>query len=269
MATPLTDQTILITGATSGLGRQVARELAKQGAHVIAHGRNPERLKEVHQELGVDVVAGDLADLRRVGELAEEITRHYDHLDVLVNNAGIGFGRDSQTREVSADGIELRFAVNYLAGVHLTRKLLPLMRAPGRIVNVASAAQQEIDFADPQLESDYDGTRAYAQSKLAQVMFTIDLAIELEGSGITVNALHPATYMDTTMVREAGIRPASNVTEGAEATLRLITSAELDGVTGRYFQGTTPADPNPQAADPTARQRLRYLTGELIGKVLA
>ena len=127
-------------------------------------------------------------------------------LDLLINNAGIGSGGPQGTRQTSADGYELRFAVNYLAGFLLTHLLLPLVRnsAPARIVNVSSLGQQAIDFADVMLTHGYSGSRAYCQSKLAQIMFTIDLAQELDGSGVTVNALHPATYMNTTMVRQSG-----------------------------------------------------------------
>ncbi|WP_199433888.1 SDR family NAD(P)-dependent oxidoreductase [Qaidamihabitans albus] len=266
---PLTEQRILVTGATDGLGRYLAGELSAAGAAVIAHGRDAGRLRRLRTDLGAEVVRADLADLRQVDRLADEIGRSHDRLDVLVNNAGIGAGADPSRRAESADGIELRFAVNYLAGFHLTHKLLPLLRAPARIVNVASAGQEEIDFGDPQLRHGYGGMRAYMRSKLAQVMFTIDLADELRGTGVTVNALHPATFMDTTMVRESGREPASSVAEGGAATLRLITDADVDGVSGRYFNGTREAEPHPQALDPAARRRLRELSDELIAGALA
>jgi NAD(P)-dependent dehydrogenase (short-subunit alcohol dehydrogenase family) len=160
----------------------------------------------------------DLGSLAEVRSLAEAVRRETDGLDVLVNNAGIGGGGAGARREVNADGFELRFAVNYLAGFLLTRLLLPLLegRAPARIVNVASAGQQPVDFSDVMLIRGYSGTKAYCQSKLAQILFTIDLAEELKGRGVTVNSLHPATYMDTTMVRESGVRPISTVEEGAQ-----------------------------------------------------
>ncbi|RBM11245.1 3-oxoacyl-ACP reductase [Prauserella sp. PE36] len=266
---PLREQTILITGATDGLGRRLATELAGQGARVIAHGRDPGKLMALRDEVGTETARADLAELRQVERLAEELTQRYDRIDVLVNNAGVGFGSDPALREESADGIELRFAVNYLAGYHLTHKLLPLLYAPARIVNVASAGQEEIDFADPLLHEDYDGVRAYRQSKLAQVMFTIDLAEELRGTGITVNALHPATFMDTTMVRETGTTPHSSIDEGAAATLRLITAPELGGVSGHYFNGLRPAHPHRQAEDLKARESLRLLSDELIAAALS
>lgn len=161
----------------------------------------------------------------------------------------------------------MRFAVNYLAGFLLTRLLLPMVvaSAPGRIVNVASAGQYPIDFDDPMLTTSYDGTRAYAQSKLAQIMFTIDLARELGGSGVTVNALHPATYMDTTMVRASGVTPVSTVEEGADAILNLAVSPALEGQSGRYFDRKRQSRANAQVYDEEARDKLRQLSLQLTG----
>ena len=188
-------------------------------------------------------------------------------LDLLINNAGIGSGGPQGTRQTSADGYELRFAVNYLAGFLLTHLLLPLVRTstPARIVNVSSLGQQAIDFADVMLTHGYSGSRAYCQSKLAQIMFTIDLARELDGTGVTVNALHPATYMNTTMVRQSGVTPMSSVEQGADAILNLATSAALDGRSGLFFNGQREARADAQAYDPAARQRLKTLSLELSG----
>ena len=207
--------------------------------------------------------AADLASLEEVRKFAERIRSDYDRLDVLVNNAGVLL----RERQVSRDGHELQFAVNYLAGFLLTRLLLPLLvaSAPSRIVNVASAGQSPIDFADVMLTRHYDGGRAYTQSKLAQIMFTFDLARELDGSGVTVNCLHPATYMDTTMVRESGVAPISTVAEGAAAILHVATSPELEGKTGLYFNGKQPARAHPQAYDEAARKRLAALSLQLTG----
>jgi len=260
--------TVLITGATDGLGRYLTKRLAADGLRVLAHGRSSAKLDAVVAEAGGDVVPvrADLASLREVDQLADQVLAATDRLDVLVSNAGVGFG--TGTREESADGIELRFAVNYLAGYRLTRKLLALLRssAPARIVNVASAGQEAIDFDDPMLTSSYDGTRAYRQAKLAQVMSTVDLAAELADSGVTVNALHPATFMNTTMVVTAGVSPMSTVEQGGEATLRLIRDPSLDGVTGRYFNGTHEARALAQAYDPRAREQLRALTEQLLSR---
>jgi NAD(P)-dependent dehydrogenase (short-subunit alcohol dehydrogenase family) len=194
-----------------------------------------------------------------------------DRLDVLVNNAGIGFGAPGRGRELSRDGYELRFAVNYLAGYHLTRRLLPRLAtsAPARIVNVASIGQEPLDFADLMLERSYRGVVAYRRSKLAQIMFTFDLAEDLLDQGVTANAVHPATFMDTAMVRQAGGSPMSTVEEGATATLRLITGPELAGVTGRFFNGLDEARAHEQAYDVDARARLRQVSDELVRRALA
>ena len=265
--------TVLVTGATDGLGRRVARELAGMGATVLLHGRNPERLEATLEELRGETVSEKLgsylADLSSLGEvrgLAERVLSEQDRLDVLVNNAGI----ISRGREESGDGHELTFAVNYLSHFLLTGLLLPLLResAPARVVNVASAGQSPIDFDDPMLERGYDAMRAYSQSKLAQVMFTFELAGRLSGIGVTVNALHPASLMDTKMVHDTFGYTMSTVEEGAEAVVRLAVSPELEGVTGRYFDGTREGRANRQAYDLQARRRLWALSEELCGSVL-
>ena len=262
-------RTILITGATDGLGRELARRLAADD-RVMVHGRDPERVRQARSGAGgtTEGVLADLADLSQVDRLADEVLDRFDRIDVLVNNAGVGGGPPGAGREESKDGVELRFAVNYLAGYHLTRRLIPLLvtSAPSRVVNVASAGQQAIDFTDPMLTHGYGRQRAYSQSKLAQIMFTFDLAEELAGQGVTVNALHPATYMDTTMVREAGAPVMSTVDEGVAATRRLIDG--LDGVSGRYFNGQRESRADAQAYDRTARERLRELSDDLVRRAL-
>ena len=263
-------QVILVTGSTDGLGREVARRLAAGGAHVIVHGRNAERGRALVAEIeaagggSARFLAADLASLDAVRSLAETILNDYDRLDVLVNNAGIWLNRSGE-RQLSADGHELHFAVNYLAGYALTRLLLPRLieSAPARIVNVASAAQRPIDFDDPMMENGYSAGRAYAQSKLAQVMFTMDLARELEGTGVIVAALHPATLMDTPMVREAGVAARSTIDEGADAVMHLIAGPDI--TSGDYYDGLRPARAHAQAYDPEARAMLRRLSRELTG----
>ena len=263
-------KTILVTGSTDGVGRWVAQRLAADGARVLVHGRDRKRGEALIETIAkgggaATFVPADLSSLANVRDLADAVQRETDSLDVLVNNAGIGTAGNA--REVSADGFELRFAVNYLAGFLLTRLLLPLLekRAPSRIVNVASAGQQAIDFDDVMLTRGYSGVRAYCQSKLAQILFTIDLAEELKDRAVTVNALHPATYMDTTMVRLSGARPMSTVEEGGEAILALAASPGLEGRTGLYFSGRREAHADPQAYDPTARRRLRRVSFEFVG----
>ncbi len=187
---------------------------------------------------------------------------------MLVNNVGIGTTLPGEgARQESADGYELRFAVNYLAPFLLTRLLLPTLRqsAPARIVTVSSAGQAPIDFRDVMLEHHYDGVQAYCQSKLALVMFTFDLAEELAGTGVTANCLHPATYMPTKMVLAARGSSVSTIEEGVQATTHLITAPELDQVTGRYFNGQRQARAESQAYDRQARHQLRQLSEQLTG----
>jgi NAD(P)-dependent dehydrogenase (short-subunit alcohol dehydrogenase family) len=269
----LATRTILVTGSTDGVGRHVALALGAAGAKVLVHGRDRARGDAVietlrrHGNRAATFYAADLSSLRQVRELAAAVRRDHTRLDVLINNAGIGTASEGRQRRTSADGFELRFAVNYLAGFLLTHELLPLIRAsaPARIVNVASAGQSPIDFDDVMLDRGYSGAQAYTQSKLAQVMFTFDVARELAGSGVTVNCLHPATYMDTTMVRDSGVSPISTVGEGAAAILNLAVALQLEGQTGLYFDRQRAARANAQAYDEAARDRLRALSLRLTG----
>jgi NAD(P)-dependent dehydrogenase (short-subunit alcohol dehydrogenase family) len=267
---PLNGKTALITGSTDGVGRVVASRLAEAGAHVLIHGRDQPRGERVVAAIRAaggtaEFLAADFASLADVRRLADSVRQTETRLDILVNNAGIGTAGSS--RLASVDGHELRFAVNYLAGFLLTTLLLPLIRqnTPARIVNVSSAGQQAIDFDDVMLTRGFSGSRAYCQSKLAQIMFTIDLAQELANSGVTVNALHPATYMDTSMVRRAGVTPISTVEEGADAICHLAVSPAVASWTGRYFSGLNEARANAQAYDEAARQKLRTLSLRLTG----
>ena len=264
---------MLVTGATDGLGKRVARELAERGATVLLHGRSPERLEATLEELSKATGNGslrcypaDLSSLVTVRGLADRILSEEGRLDVLVNNAGVIV----HNREESEDGFELTFAVNYLSHFLLTSLLLPLLKgsAPARVVNVASAGQSPIDFDDPMLERGYDAMRAYSQSKLAQVMFTFELAERLSGTGVAANALHPATLMDTKMVTATFGYTMSTVEEGAEAVVRLAASSEAEGVTGRYFEVVREARANRQAYDLQARKRLWAFSEELCGSVL-
>jgi NAD(P)-dependent dehydrogenase (short-subunit alcohol dehydrogenase family) len=265
-----TSRTALVTGATDGVGRVVAQALAEEGWRVLVHGRDQARgaalVEEITKAGGTaSFLRADLASLAEVRRLADAVHASTERLDLLVNNAGIGTAGSG--RQTSADGHELRFAVNYLSHFLLTYKLLPLIKAsaPSRIVNVSSAGQQAIDFSDVMLNRSYTGAAAYCQSKLAQIMFTVDLARELEGSGVIVNALHPSTYMNTTMVKRAGVSPMSRVEDGAAAILKLAVSPELDGRSGLYFNVQREARANAQAEDAEARRRLRALSLELTG----
>ena len=272
---PPAEQTILITGATDGLGFALAQRLAADGATLLLHGRDEEKgrraLAEIERSSGnsrLRWLRADLASLEEVRGLGELVLGETDRLDVLVNNAGIGTTTDGvEEREESREGFELRFAVNYLAGYQLTHLLLGAIEAsaPSRIVNVSSAGQAPIDFDDVMLTRRYSGVQAYCQSKLAQVMFTIDLAGQLRDAGVTANCLHPATYMPTKMVLSAGVDPVSPLEQGTDATLRLIADPALDTVSGRYFNGLREDAPHPQAKDGEARLRLRELSDALCG----
>lgn len=267
---PATGQKIaLVTGSTSGLGRELALRLSALDYFVVVHGRNRERGLEVVKEIeaagvgGARFYAADLGSFDQVRAFAAAVLKDFDRLDVLINNAGIG--SSPARRLVSEDGHELRFQVNHLSHFLLTHLLLPLIResAPARIVNVSSGAQQAIDFDDVMLEKNFSGGRAYAQSKLAQILFTIDLAARLEASNILVNTLHPATYMDTNMVRSAGGTPRTTVAEGADGVMQLVTAADIGS--GNYFLRQRPVRANRQAYDAEARASLWQLSEELTG----
>jgi NAD(P)-dependent dehydrogenase (short-subunit alcohol dehydrogenase family) len=272
---PLDEQVILVTGATDGLGRGVAERLAAGGATVLVHGRDDARgeatIRDIRDATGNERLRwyrADLASLADVRALAERVTADEPRLDALVNNAGIGTTLPGDgARQVSADGYELRFQVNYLAHYLLTRLLLPVLErsAPARIVNVSSAGQAPIDFDDVMLERQYEGYLAYCRSKLAQIMFAVDLADELADRGVTANALHPGTFMPTKIVTHAGVDPLTPLEQGVDATVGLAIDPALDGVTGRYFDGRRESRPNPQAGDAAARRRLRDLSDRLAG----
>jgi NAD(P)-dependent dehydrogenase (short-subunit alcohol dehydrogenase family) len=270
---PPDEQRILVTGATSGLGKEVARELAERGATVLVHGRSQPRVEAAIAEIAetsgsrrlVPLVA-DLASLAAVRGLAEEVAAENGRLDALVNNAGVGM----LERGESEDGYELTFAVNYLAPFLLTRLLLEVLRrsVPARVVNVASIGQAPVNFEDVMLEDGYDMTTAYSQSKLALVSFTFELAKRLRAEGeteLTVTALHPATLMPTKLVFETVGRTVDTLEQGVAATLRLVIDPALDGVSGKYFNSMEEATANPQAYDENARVRLWELSERLCG----
>jgi NAD(P)-dependent dehydrogenase (short-subunit alcohol dehydrogenase family) len=262
-ARPLEGQVALITGSTSGLGRVLAFQIGELGAEVIVHGRDAERGAEVVDSIRraggrARFYAGDLGSRQEVRELVAAIERDHTRLDLLINNAGVGPGPNQ--RLLSADGLELRFHVNYLAGFQLTHLLLPLLERsrPAKIIMVASRTQAPIDFDDVQLEQGFSGFQAYAQSKLAQIMFAFDLAPALEGTGVTINAVHPAPVMDTRMMEIAGANPQTTPEDGARSVMNVVRSNE--GWNGRYFHESQPGTAHPQAYDEDARARLRRLS---------
>ena len=272
---PIAQQTILITGSTDGLGKQTALALARQGATILLHGRNQRRLEQTQRELQdatgnrhLEIYLADLASLSDVRDLAECVQKNHPQLDMLINNAGVGSGKLlGGRRELSRDGYELRFAVNYLAPFLLTHLLLSSLRhgSPSRIIHVGSVGQMPIDFDNIMFERRYNGYDAYRRSKLALMMFTIDLADLLKGEQVTVNCVHPASLMNTKMVRETIPFPQTTVEEGVRSVLHLATSPLLDTVTGKYFDQVQEARAHSQAYDGVARRRLRQVSEQLTG----
>jgi len=268
------DDTVFITGATSGFGEYVATKLASRGGALLLHGRSASKLASVAAKLThsfpqtkIDTFLADFADLDQVASMTKAIAAAYPKIDILINNAGVGFGAPPYTeREVGRAGYELRLTVNYLAPYLLTRQLMPLMKAAAkaRIINVASIGQSPIDYTNILLEHGYDGTRAYGQSKLALIMATFDWAEELAGSNVTVNAIHPATYAATQMTQEAGIAPLATVSSGGDPIVWLATSPELNHKTGGFYNQRSNVPANPQAYDLEARTALRRYTDQLL-----
>lgn len=272
-APPLPDmkgKVALVTGSTDGLGRDVARRLAAAGARVLVTGRSAERGEALVDEIAkggkgsAKFYRADLASLDEVRRLADAVLRDNQRLDILVNNAGVGFVFDT-TRKFSAEGHEMHFAVNYLAHYLLTKRLLPriVASAPARIINVSSGSQTPIDFDDVMMTKGYNGGRGYAQSKLAQVMMTIDMAPVLAEQGVLTYSLHPATTMATTMARALNVKPRSTIAEGVESVVNAIITTEP---TGSYFNQLKPVKAHAQAYDTEARAKLRELSERLVAE---
>lgn len=267
----------LLTGATSGIGRASALELARLGYRMVLVGRDRRRGEVVVREVrratggeGPELLVGDLSSGRGVRRVAEEFLGRHGRLHVLVNNAGV----ITRRRSVTEDGLETQFAVNHLAPFLLTRLLLDALRssAPARVVTVSSEAHRrgEIDFDDLQGERRYSPLEAYAQSKLANVLFTLELARRLEGTGVTANALHPGAI--ATKLLYAAFPPIRLVRpflkgprEGARTVVYVSTAPELEGVTGRYFRDRRPVEPSAPARDPALARRLWRRSEELAG----
>jgi NAD(P)-dependent dehydrogenase (short-subunit alcohol dehydrogenase family) len=236
------------------------------GATVLLHGRVRERavstLQEIYAATGnnhLEYYLADFSSLTDVRRLAADVQAKHNCLNVLINNAGIGAGNcKDRLRVLSQDGYELRFAVNYLAPFLLTHLLLPCLRqtTPSRIVNVASKGQLPIDFDDVMLERRYDPMQAYCQSKLAIVMFTLELALALKDEGILVNCLNPGSRLNTKMVREMFEQSWGSIQSGADVIVQVATSTELGKATGKYFDQIQEASANAQAYERQARRKL-------------
>jgi retinol dehydrogenase 12 len=273
----------LVTGATSGIGDVTATDVARRGARVLVVGRSPERcaatLERIRSQTGatdVETLVADLSSQAEVRRLADEVRRRCDRLDVLVNNAG---GMFLQRRE-SVDGIELTLALNHLSYFLLTGLLRPLLEssAPARIVNVASDAHTggSIDFEDIQGRRRYSGWRAYQQSKLANILFTYELARRLQGTGVTANTLHPG-FVRTRFFQDfsgwvgfitklGASLIAIGPEEGARTSIYLATSPEVAGVTGQYFVKCRPVRSSSRSYDRADAERLWRVSEEMTGQ---
>jgi NAD(P)-dependent dehydrogenase (short-subunit alcohol dehydrogenase family) len=270
---PRSRATILVTGSTDGIGKATARALARQGHRVIIHGRDPEKgravLREIRKESGgaaLDLVTADLQTLQGVRSLAAGVEDRYGRLNVLVNNAGVYMPE----RVLTPDGLEMTFAVNLLAPFLLSRLLIPLLGsgAPARIVNVASGAHfdaGEVDWENLQGERKYDGWGAYARSKLGVVLLTYALARELDPAQVTVNCLHPGVICTKLLFSAFPGYPCEPPEAGARTPVFLATSPEVEGVTGKYFDGMREARSSRISQDRGIQDRLWEITRSLAG----
>jgi NAD(P)-dependent dehydrogenase (short-subunit alcohol dehydrogenase family) len=264
---PFTDQAVLVTGATDGIGLLAAERLARLGARVLLHGRDPAKLRAALARVpGSTPLIADLSDLRQVERLADAVADG-PRLALLVNNAGVGSGGPSGRRETSVDGYELRWAVNFLAPFALTEGLLARAGGgPAAVVNVASLGQAPLDLDDPGLEQSYGGSLAYARSKLALVTWTLDLAARRPELG--VNALHPGTYLDTRMVRDAAIAPRGTAESGADAVVEVARRTVTGEVRGVFFDRDQPSRALGEAYDPKLQERLRRVAQAEVERAL-
>jgi NAD(P)-dependent dehydrogenase (short-subunit alcohol dehydrogenase family) len=268
---PMKNKTILVTGSTDGIGKQTALDLARTGATVILHGRSIDRCKAAQAEIqrltgnaDVQFVTADLALLADVRRLAETVKEKFPQLNVLINNAGVFMNE----RKLTMDGFEMTFAVNHLAPFLLTHLLLDVLKAnaPARIVTVSSMAHQRggVDFKNLQAEKRFDGYAAYSLSKLANVLFTVELAERLNGTSITANSLHPGVI--TTKLLAAGFNMSgASLAEGAETSVYLATSLEVDGVTGKYFVKKKISSPSPLSHDEKLLKEFWTVSEKLCG----
>ena len=264
-------KTVLITGATDGIGEETARQLAGMGARVFVHGRDPEKAAQVRNNIiqttgnqQVEIVIADLAKMGEVRALAREVQQKVDHLDVLINNAGVYMEEYVETE----DGFELTFAVNHLAHFLLTNLLLDLLKksAPARIITVSSSAHASarVDLNNLNAEKKFHGWGAYCLSKLGNLLFTFALARRVEGSGVTANALHPGT-INTKMLQKAWGMMGQPVSEGAETPVYLASSPEVSDLNGKYFVNKEITRPSEAARDNTLQEKFWKISAEMVG----
>ena len=278
---PMAGRTVLVTGGTGGIGRATAVGLAAMGAHLAITGRDRGSTQGAAGELRaagggqVEVFVADLSSQSQVRRLAEEVLQRLSRIDVLVNNVGGHWN----TRHVTADGLERTFALNHLAPFLLTNLLLDRLQqsAPARVVTVSSNAhaQGRIDFDDLQGERSYSGARAYSQSKLANVLFTYELARRLPATSVTANALHPGVVRTSFGAEDPGgvqrrlvplMRPFMKApAQGAATSIHLASAPDLEQVTGRYFANSKPRRSSKRSYDEAAAARLWQVSADLVG----
>ncbi len=283
MATNMQGKTVLISGATNGIGKQSALELAKMGAQVVIIGRNKTKTEETLREIqtasgnnDVHALMADLSSMAEVRRVAGDFRKQFTRLDVLLNNAGGVFS----TRQETVDGYEMTFALNHLSYFLLTNLLLDMLKAnaPSRIVSVSSEAHtfSPLNLDDLQSKESYGmaGFRTYGQSKLENVMFTYELARRLAGTGVTANALHPGGVNTGFGKNNTGLMKiamniftffAINVEDGAKTSVYLASSPEVEGVTGRYFDKCKDKKSSPSSYDESAQKRLWAISEQLTG----
>jgi len=265
----LVKKKVLITGATDGIGRQTALDLAAMGAHVLIHGRDPVKLKSTKEEIEdartgakVETYLADFASIRQVKELGREISADHDRLDVLINNAGVLLNR----LQKSEDGYEMTFAVNHLAPFVVTSFLVDALKggAPSRIVNVSSMMHSHfIDFENLQGEKGFDGYEAYGLSKLCNILFTYALAERLKGTGVTVNCLHPGVI--PTKLSSFGRGGGGSGSHRSRTCLFVATDKDLEEVTGKYFMSQKETRSADVTYDPGIREKLWRISESLTG----
>jgi NAD(P)-dependent dehydrogenase (short-subunit alcohol dehydrogenase family) len=273
MTTP--KKTIFITGATDGIGLATAHQLAPQGHTLLLHGRNPVKMADVEKTLlalpGVGRIETYVADLSRLADvesLAQAVRQKHQQLDVLINNAGIY--RTPETR--TADGLDVRFAVNTVAPYLLTQRLLPLLGSTARVVNLSSAAQAPVDLDALAGRAPLADMAAYAQSKLALTMWTNQMALTLKGKGLQgpmVVSVNPGSLLATKMVKEGFGVAGNDITIGADILCRAATSEEFSAASGQYFDNDARrfGPPHPDALDAKKNEAVVHVIEAIIGKL--
>ena len=276
------DKTCLITGATNGIGKAAAVQLAELGTTLVLVGRNPDKtgatVQQIKDQTGnqeIHSLVADLSSLQAIRGLADDFKAQYQRLDVLVNNAGALM----LSRQETIDGIEMTFALNHLSYFLLTNLLLDLLKSssPSRIVNVSSDSHHNalLDFEDLQIQKGYRGYKAYGRSKLANLLFTYEMARRLDGTGVTVNGLHPGLVATGFLATNNGLRGrvynffvrrvGRSVEKGARTITYLATSSDVESVTGGYFMDEGIVDSSPASYDKDDSLRLWQVSEELSG----